>query len=67
MPVYERYGDDHEVVERVITVAGSREDQRLADSDQWKPAADEQQATAGAKTTAPQAATTKAAKTTAKG
>jgi hypothetical protein len=36
MPTYERYGDDHEVVERVVTVADSPNDKRLSASKAWK-------------------------------
>ncbi|MER8219695.1 hypothetical protein ABTZ58_03675 [Streptomyces sp. NPDC094143] len=36
MPTYERYGDDHEVVERVVAVADSPNDKRLAASKAWK-------------------------------
>jgi hypothetical protein len=36
MPTYERYGDDHEVVERVVAVADSPNDKRLAASKEWK-------------------------------
>jgi hypothetical protein len=35
-PLYERYGDNHEVAERVRTVAGSPNDARLANSPAWK-------------------------------
>lgn len=36
MPLYERYGDNHEVVERVRTVEGSPNDARVANSPNWK-------------------------------
>jgi hypothetical protein len=36
MPKYERYGDDHEVIETVVTVADSPNDQRLSASKEWK-------------------------------
>jgi hypothetical protein len=36
MPTYERYGDDHEVVETVVTVADSPNDKRLSASKVWK-------------------------------
>lgn len=36
MPTYERYGDDHEVVETVITVDGSPRDRQVANSKAWK-------------------------------
>ncbi|WP_228974952.1 hypothetical protein [Streptomyces sp. DH12] len=41
MPLYERRDESHEVVERVRTVAGSREDRRLAGSGAWKRVEDE--------------------------
>jgi hypothetical protein len=41
MPLYERRDERHEVVERVQTVAGSRNDERLAASDVWKLVAEE--------------------------
>ncbi|MFJ9657614.1 hypothetical protein ACIRPR_06550 [Streptomyces griseoflavus] len=36
MPRYERRGDDHEVVETVVTVAGSPRDQQLEASKLWR-------------------------------
>jgi hypothetical protein len=36
MPLYERRDESHEVVERVQTVAGSRNDERLKASSVWK-------------------------------
>jgi hypothetical protein len=65
MPTYERYGDDHEVVERVVTVADSPNDKRLSASKAWKlvgegpeqtaagPAAEAQPARATAKAKPP--------------
>jgi hypothetical protein len=54
MPLYERRNEQHEVVERVHTVAGSRNDERLAASDAWKLVAeDTEQAPAPAATAAP--------------
>lgn len=43
MARYERYGDDHEVVETVITVDGSPRDQQLSDSKTWKRVEDGEQ------------------------
>lgn len=53
MPLYERYGDNHEVVERVHTVAGSRNDERLAASDAWKLVDEEAEQAPSAPTVAP--------------
>ncbi|GGW41334.1 hypothetical protein [Streptomyces xantholiticus] len=52
MPLYERYGDNHEVVERVQTVAGSRNDARLASSKEWKAVDESAEATSTAPTPA---------------
>lgn len=61
MPTYELYGDDHEVIERVVTVADSPNDKRLSASKAWKRAEDGQQATAApAAEAAPARATAKA-------
>lgn len=49
MPTYERYGDDHEVVETVVTVADSPNDKRLSASQVWKRV-DEAEQTATAPT-----------------
>lgn len=43
MARYERYGDDHEVVETVVTVDGSPRDQQLAGSKTWKRVEDGEQ------------------------
>lgn len=43
MAKYERRGDDHEVVETVITVDGSPRDQQLAASKVWKRVEDGEQ------------------------
>ena len=60
MPTYERYGDDHEVVERVVTVADSPNDQRLSASKAWKLVEDAPAAAAPAEEAAPARATAKA-------
>ena len=52
MPLYERYGENHEVVERVQTVAGSRNDARLANSPNWKAVDESGEATSAAPTPA---------------
>ncbi|MFE5895836.1 hypothetical protein ACFQ67_00145 [Streptomyces sp. NPDC056488] len=42
MPLYERRDESHEVVERILTVPGSGEDQRLAAAEGvWKLVEDE--------------------------
>jgi hypothetical protein len=46
MPKYERYGDDHEVVETVVTVADSPNDKRLSASKVWKRVDDDASASA---------------------
>ncbi|CAL9503784.1 hypothetical protein [Streptomyces sp. enrichment culture] len=47
MPRYERYGDDHEVVETVVTVEGSPRDQQLSGSKVWKRVSEDEQPAAG--------------------
>jgi hypothetical protein len=42
MAKYERYGDDHEVAETVITVDGSPRDKQLAASKAWKRVEDDE-------------------------
>jgi len=44
MPLYERRDANHEVVEQVRTVAGSRNDQRLAASEGWKVVSEQEEA-----------------------
>lgn len=56
MPRYERRGDDHEVVETVLTVEGSPRDEQLAASSAWKRVEDGEQQTAAASETAPRPA-----------
>lgn len=53
MPLYERRDADHEVVERVQTVAGSRNDQRLAATDGWKVVTEDGDTSAPAAPAAP--------------
>jgi hypothetical protein len=61
MPKYERYGDDHEVVETVVTVADSPNDKRLRESKAWKRVEEgEQAATASTTETKPARATAQA-------
>jgi hypothetical protein len=48
MPKYERYGDDHEVAETVVTVADSPNDKRLSASKVWKLVEEGEAATAPA-------------------
>lgn len=61
MPTYELYGDDHEVIERVVTVADSPNDKRLSASKAWKQVeGGEPTAAAPAAQAAPARATAKA-------
>jgi hypothetical protein len=63
MAKYERYGDDHEVAETVITVDGSPRDRQLAASKAWKRVEDGETSTTAAQ---PKARATAQAKPPAK-
>jgi hypothetical protein len=60
MPTYERYGDDHEVAETVVTVADSPNDKRLRESKVWKRVNEGEQAATTSAETKPARATAQA-------
>ncbi|MGA5209018.1 hypothetical protein ACWCV2_15490 [Streptomyces pseudogriseolus] len=60
MATYERRGDDHEVVETVITVDGSPRDEELSRSKLWQKVPGEEQPTATAEEAEPKRRTSTA-------